>query len=176
MSRPLLRQVLKCVVFCRQFDVAQSLAALGKDMAIRPRLTSLVYCLLVDPRVEGHLTPRRPGVTLDEVSFSSGCTHEQASLPALSSPDKVVACLTRNAILIFAFLWCPVEPMLCDCFVVLPESGILSLSQPLLERQSAAIIMSLSKSHDQIVPCFGFCSLVIFSSVTVFRFSSSVFR
>ena len=57
MSRPLLRQVLKCVV-------AQSPATLGKDNeeveAIRPRLTSLVYCHLVDPGVEGHLTPRRP--------------------------------------------------------------------------------------------------------------------
>ena len=61
MSRPLLCQVLNCVAFCRQFDVAQSLAALGKDVAIRPRLTSLVYCLLVDSGVEGHLTPRRPG-------------------------------------------------------------------------------------------------------------------
>ena len=52
------------------------------------------------------------GVTLDEVSFSSACRLEEASLPALSSPDEVLACRTRNAILIFAFLWCPVEPML----------------------------------------------------------------
>ena len=59
-------------------------------------------------------------------------------MPALFSRDKVLACRTRNAILIFVFLWCSVEPMLRDCFVVLLECSTPSLSQQLLECQSAA--------------------------------------
>ena len=84
-------------------------------------------------------------MTLGEASFNSACRLEQSSLPALSSRDKVVARRTRNAILIFAFLWCSVEPMLRDCFVVLPECSTLSLSQQLLECQSAAIMAQVAQ-------------------------------
>ena len=59
-----LSSVEMCRLLHAKLFFAQSPAALGKDNeeveAIRPRLTSLVYCLLVDSGVEGHLTPRRP--------------------------------------------------------------------------------------------------------------------
>ena len=55
-------------------------------------------------------------VTLDEASFSSAWRLEQSSLPALFSRDKVVAWRTRNAILIFAFIWCSSEKSVARLF------------------------------------------------------------